>query len=293
MPKLDRPHIRVGITLPEDDKLLGLSRADRQAVIGLCVIAWIRCDLARSDGYIRASRWSTLGTARARRLALARGFAVEVEGGVQMHNYLDWNRSRADREAKGEAARKAARQRWDADAERNAERTDQADAERNAERIPGQDAERTADRNADRNADETRREKTYRQPQSQADVEGTPEAAAADLTAEELELAQVVQRQAGLRGRSVDLVKAATLAQLILPEGRAVTNPAGYIQRVIRDEPAMLDRLDPPQRAAPARYQRPAAYPEPEVAEDGAALARQLMKERDQPPGDTDDEIPF
>lgn len=103
-------YIRVDNELPDDDKLDGLSPHDHQAVIGCLVIAWAFCDRQRTDGFINRARWSKTGTPGARRLVVSRGFAVPVDGGVQMHNYAGEDghqRSRAEIEELSAKRKKA------------------------------------------------------------------------------------------------------------------------------------------------------------------------------------------
>lgn len=322
MPRPGWTYVRIDDQLPEHYKLDGLKEGARMHLLGTLVEVLAYCSRNLSDGEISDARWELLGTPLGRRLLSERGFAAPTPGGWKVHDYLGHQRSKEEVAALSEAGRKAARRRWD-HADRNAE----PNAEPNADRI----AEPNADRNADRMAPEgsgdadrieepmrtayayTETETDIKQRQQHVQVEGGPpdavfRAAAASqnedpqpppLTAEERELGIVVQRQLKLSlGREIDLHAAATLAQMILPEGRTVSSPANYLRRVIRDEPRVLAMLPGPAGTSrgtpqPPPWRPPGKLPDPSVATRGAARARELLTQAGGPSTDDEDAMPF
>jgi len=94
-PRDPRNFIRVHNNLPDHPKVEVLS----DAAFRLLIETWCWCDRNRTDGYVPAASWARRGAAKARRELVAVGLAHEVEGGVQMHDYTDHQRSRAEMEA--------------------------------------------------------------------------------------------------------------------------------------------------------------------------------------------------
>jgi len=85
-------YIRVDVRLPRHPKLDGARSSTKWTLIEL----WLHCGEHLTDGYVRDAVWIAIGTANARRDIVSRGLARRVPGGYEMHDYLDWNRSRAE-----------------------------------------------------------------------------------------------------------------------------------------------------------------------------------------------------
>lgn len=144
--------IRYDDGFPSHPKLLGIDRL--QALAGwLHFRATCYCEQHLTDGFVPIAwvrrmddfdEFSTDGLTLAGLLVDA-GLFDEVEGGFEVHDYLDYNRSKAEVRAAKDAASKAARSRW-----RNAE----GNANRNAEGITKGNAKGNADRRT-RQTDET------------------------------------------------------------------------------------------------------------------------------------------
>jgi hypothetical protein len=89
-------YVRVDVRLPRHRKLDGLTRPVRSSVIGTLAELWGHCGEELTDGFVRDVVWNRTGTAAARKIITARGFADRGDGGWWMHDYLDYNRSRAE-----------------------------------------------------------------------------------------------------------------------------------------------------------------------------------------------------
>lgn len=85
-------YIRVDVLLPSNPKLSGLNLAQKWLLIG----AWCYCGEHLTDGFIPTPIWRKLGRPRDRQALLDIGCAEEVPGGVNMHDYLEHQRSRAE-----------------------------------------------------------------------------------------------------------------------------------------------------------------------------------------------------
>jgi hypothetical protein len=85
-------YIRVDVRLPRHPKLDGARSGTKWTLIEL----WLHCGEHLTDGYVRNSVWLAIGTANAMADLVKRGLARRVRGGYQMHDYLEWNRSRAE-----------------------------------------------------------------------------------------------------------------------------------------------------------------------------------------------------
>lgn len=93
--------------------MTGLSAvAFRLHVTGLCFVARQLTDGAISSGSLRGILANS-GAAKRHVTELVTAGLWEVAGdGHRVHDYLDWNSSRSEVEARVEQARKAARARW-------------------------------------------------------------------------------------------------------------------------------------------------------------------------------------
>lgn len=88
----DRTYIKLHDGMPDHPKVDGLP----DAAFRLLVTMWCWCSRHRTDGFVPTATWTKRGTARARSALLAAGLARPVEGGVQMHDYLEHQRSAAE-----------------------------------------------------------------------------------------------------------------------------------------------------------------------------------------------------
>lgn len=92
MPRDPRPFITVHDGMPEHPKIEALS----DGAFRLLVTTWCWCNRTRTDGRVKAASWAKRGTARARRELIEAGLAEETDDGVQMHDYLEHQRSAAE-----------------------------------------------------------------------------------------------------------------------------------------------------------------------------------------------------
>lgn len=109
------PWVNLDDAFPEHPKNDGLSdSAFRLHVSGICY-----CNRHLTNGCIPAERVPRL-VPRFRRQALEelveKGHWLEADGQYEIHDYLDWNRSReqvlAERQRKSKAGKKGAEKRW-------------------------------------------------------------------------------------------------------------------------------------------------------------------------------------
>lgn len=89
MPNDPRTYITVHDGMPEHPKVEGLS----DGAFRLLVTCWCWCSRNLTDGFIAAASWDRRGTPKARRELVEVGLIEVVEGGVQMHDYLEHQRS--------------------------------------------------------------------------------------------------------------------------------------------------------------------------------------------------------
>ena len=101
-----RTYIRVHDGMDEHPKIEPLS----DAAFRLLMRSWFYCSRNLTDGRISDAVWGKRGTAKARGELLGAGLAEQQDGFVQMHDYLDWQRSADEvaemREKRAEAGRK-------------------------------------------------------------------------------------------------------------------------------------------------------------------------------------------
>lgn len=113
------PFLNLDDNFAEHLKVDGLTdSAFRLHVAGLC-----HCARLMTDGYIEGSKVSRL-VPRFKKSSLEEllrgGLWLKAVGGYQVHDYLDWNRSKAEieekkeklRKARSEAGKKGADKRW-------------------------------------------------------------------------------------------------------------------------------------------------------------------------------------
>lgn len=89
----ERPFIRVHDGMPDHPKVDGLS----DKAFRLMVESWCWCNRHRTDGRVPASRWKKQHTKKARQELIDARLAEELPtGDVQIHDYLDWQRSASE-----------------------------------------------------------------------------------------------------------------------------------------------------------------------------------------------------
>jgi hypothetical protein len=105
--------IRLSVNLPQHEKIEALSdRAFR-----LLIESWCYCGAQLTDGRIGAAKWRRMGSLRSRNELAVTGLLHEQEdGSVVMHDYLEWQRSRAEvlaeRSRKSDGAAKGNHVKW-------------------------------------------------------------------------------------------------------------------------------------------------------------------------------------
>ena len=102
----DRTYIKLHDGMPEHPKIEALSDAGFRAVIDL----WCWCSRHLTDGKVSTAVWTKRVTLKVRRELLAAGLAHPTDDGVEMHDYLQHQRSAAEvaelKEKRREAGRK-------------------------------------------------------------------------------------------------------------------------------------------------------------------------------------------
>jgi hypothetical protein len=111
----DRTYIKVHDGIEDHPKILPLS----DAAFRLLMTTWGWCSRHLTDGHVPAAIWAKRGTPKARKELVAAGMVEEVADGVQMHDYLQHQRSAAEveekRDARAASAAKANHVRWHVD----------------------------------------------------------------------------------------------------------------------------------------------------------------------------------
>lgn len=101
-----RTYIRLHDGMPDHPKIDALS----DKAFRLLIESWCWCSRHLTDGFIPERTWRKRGTPAARQQLLNEGLVEAVAGGVQMHDYLEHQRSAdevaAMREKRAEAGRK-------------------------------------------------------------------------------------------------------------------------------------------------------------------------------------------
>jgi hypothetical protein len=222
-------YIRVDVLLNSNRKLDGA----RSSVKWTLIEMWLHCGQHLTDGFVRDAVWLATGTANARAELVRRDLAHRVDGGYEMHDYLQHQRSRAEvmelKKKRAEAGRKggnakasatasATSQSWQTASKPVAE----AEAEAEADRSGADAVSHPSPRNA-RNGDDGE----------------------IDLIISEIHLAT---------GRDVSRDWAADVRATLM-NGRDVTNPAAYLRQIIRTE------RDPVARFLPLASSHPSARP--------------------------------
>lgn len=108
----DRTYIRVHDGLYEHPKVAGLS----DAAFRLLIESWCYCSRNHTDGQMADVIWKRRGTPKARRELVEAGLAEQHAGHVEMHDYLEHQRSAEEirllREVRGDTGTYGAHVRW-------------------------------------------------------------------------------------------------------------------------------------------------------------------------------------
>lgn len=88
----DRTYFRVHDGVDEHPKIEPLS----DAAFRLIVTTWAYCSRNRNDGRIADAVWRKRGKPKARQELERAGLVEQCDGHVQVHDYLDWQRSAAE-----------------------------------------------------------------------------------------------------------------------------------------------------------------------------------------------------
>lgn len=100
----DRTYIKVHDGMPDHPKIDGLS----DKAFRLLVETWCWCSRHRTDGRVPIAAWSKRGTAKARAELVNAGLVHTRSGSVEMHDYLEHQRSAAQIAERVDAKRRAA-----------------------------------------------------------------------------------------------------------------------------------------------------------------------------------------
>lgn len=103
MPRDDRTYITVHDGMPDHPKIEGLS----DAAFRLLVATWAWCSRNRTDGSVPTTSWVKRGKASARKELMAAGLAHAVGDRIEMHDYLEHQRSAAEIDELSEKRREA------------------------------------------------------------------------------------------------------------------------------------------------------------------------------------------
>jgi hypothetical protein len=139
--RTQRPYIRIDQSLGDHKKAMLLAPRHYLAALGLHVLGIGLSDRLHSDGFLPDASLDkiALGSTTGALKELVRvGLWEKVEGGYQIHDYLDWQDSSEEISAKKEQATTAANRRWGKTD--GADSTSTPDANRNAERITNRNA---------------------------------------------------------------------------------------------------------------------------------------------------------
>jgi hypothetical protein len=288
------------------------------------------CYEALTDGHIGASRWERIGNAIGRRTLIEREFVRVTEDGVEIPSYLEYYPSRAQIEELSKKRSEAGRRGGQAkqSAKQVAKQVASGPAKQVARALLNEEEVEVEKEEESLSSPSVVTGTVVGRPGRNRDDDDRHES-------QDLELARAVQREVHLAtGGSLDSDAALTLARLLVPAG--VRDPVAYARKVIREERKPRDRFLPaagpppasslcrhcggtghraadcphvpgrdPDADAPRRtsstpmgsYRASGTWPAPEVAKNGAELARDLMRANRDEPGETaeaeGDTMPF
>ena len=89
-------------SLPWHPKVDNIPEADRLSAVGFYAALLVFCQLHRTDGFVTVTQLQAVfpcGTEQRKRMTealLTAGLLERVDGGLEVHDYLEWNRSRAE-----------------------------------------------------------------------------------------------------------------------------------------------------------------------------------------------------
>lgn len=109
-------YIRVDVLISEHPKIERLSDRAFRALIDL----WCYCGRQHSDGYVTDRKWKAIPSkVRAELLISGLAHPIDLGGGVEIHDYTGYQRSRKEIDeaasARSDKARHAANSRWGKD----------------------------------------------------------------------------------------------------------------------------------------------------------------------------------
>jgi hypothetical protein len=208
-------YVRVDVLLPVNHKLDGLNSSAKWTLIEL----WAHCGQHLTDGFVRDAMWRRFGTPAGRRALVDHGLAERVDGGYQMHDYLQHQRSRAEVEDLREKRRKAGEKGGKAKA--NAKQVLEQVLEQNASK-PLAEAEAEAEIST---ADLINRTNGHLPPATRID---------------QMIMAEIL----AVTGRHVSAEWAARVRGHVLG-GRQPADPMAYVRQAIRAEPDPKKRFLP------------------------------------------------
>lgn len=278
------------VLLPDNPKLDGLSPAAKWTLVEL----WCHCGQHLTDGFVRDAKWSRFGNAAIRRKIVEKGLATRVEGGYQMHDYLDHQRSRAEveevratRSAAGKASA-AARAKAKALAEQDAQQGVEHDAEHDplvdksqsgalsaeseseTDQIPAQSKNRHSGDLPSSESYEAQHpvqqsgNKTATEAEAEAEVktvtaDAGDQSSGSNVANDDDLIDAIISELRKVTGKTITPAWAADVASSLL-RGRDPDNPAAYVRAAIRSE------RDPRTRFLPVAASHPSARTPTEAA---------------------------
>ena len=228
-----RTYIKVHDGMPDHPKVDGLSdRAFR-----LLVESWCWCSRHLTDGKMPAATWRKRGTPKARKELIAAGLVRETADGVDMHDYLQHQRSAEEvqqiRDAKGKGGALGNHIRWHVS--RGVVDPDCAHCE-----PPNRFANGSHMRSQDRSQNDR---KTSPVSVSETEVQGSVGESSSVVDAR----AKFDDRDSKIDKQIIELLRALTgrtvgpewarQVRLQILSGRRANNPSAYVAKAIRSAP--------------------------------------------------------
>jgi hypothetical protein len=250
--KDSRTFIRVHDGMPDHPKIEGLS----DGAFRLIMTMWCWCSRYLTDGHVPATTWNKRGTPKARRELIAAGLVEETDDGVQMHDYLDWQRSAEEVDQLRQKRRDAGRRGGQAKANRLA----------SAKQVPEQELQQTASKSVPESESES--EKYLSQSLVSPDV---PRATTTDDDDRpNIDYPDLAARLRPLLGPVTEPWARQVAAQILTRANGDVTNPTNYILTAVARDPAPYRPTSQPPPPSAVPRPEPAAV----VASEDAASYR-------------------
>lgn len=251
-----RTYIRVHDGMPDHPKVDGLS----DGAFRLLITMWCWCSRHLTDGHIPTATWSKRGTPKARRELVTAGLAVVTDGGVQMHDYLEHQRSSDEveelRRKRQEAGRKGG----------NAKAKNLASAKQPPQQTPSKPVPESE---SDTETELLNSSQSVVSP----DVPRDPKP---DDDRPEIDYDDLAARLRPLLG-PVDTTWARRVADRILPLAKGdVRNPTSYVLRAVHEDPGPYRPTGQP--PPPTRDVPPEDVVASEDARDRLAAARTAIR---------------